>query len=235
MVFKREKRKWGKEWDRCITHWTVLRNTDYIISNNTLCLDSGIIRKQISHIMQEINPTSTSVLTVQVYQEMRTVEKSKKVPSEYKCKATYKLKNQSYFSRLHNIELPFMHQGVAMKNSFLMQYNLPQQRQSYDIKVVIPQEQDPAGTTKLSWTLSHVGISYRWQNLICAGKGKSNIISLLAVSLCLPHLQGNDTRKNFEVLDFAQITYNGFTLHVNNLRNRSVYQQLKLIYLSVQK
>jgi len=37
----------------------------------------------------------------------------------------------------------------------------------------------------------------------------------------------------FKVLDFAQVTYEGFTLHVNELRNGSVYQHLKLIYWSV--
>lgn len=100
--------------------------------------------------MQEINPASTSVLTAQVHQEMRRVQRSKKAPSGYKCKTTYELKNQAYFNRLHNRELSFMHQGPAMKNSFVMQYHLPQERQSYDIKVIIPQEQDPAGTSKLS-------------------------------------------------------------------------------------
>lgn len=70
-------------------------------------------------------------------------------------------------------------------------------------------------------------------HLICTGKGKSNIISLLALSLCLSHLQSNDTRRFFKVLGFAQIPYNGFTLHANTLRNGSVYQQLKPIYLNV--
>lgn len=44
-------------------------------------------------------------------------------------------------------------QRLAMKGTLLMLCHLPHQRMYYDIKVIIPSEQDPAGTTKFSCTL----------------------------------------------------------------------------------
>lgn len=49
-----------------------------------------------------------------------------------------KVNNQPHFKRLNHIGLSSMLQGLAIKNSFLMQHLLTHQRHFYDIKVIMP-------------------------------------------------------------------------------------------------
>lgn len=184
--------------------------------------------------MQETNPASTSFLITQVHQEREGWKGIREhLQGTAGCRATHKLKKQASFKGLPTTKLAFVHQGLAMKDSFLMQYHLLHQRQPCNIKVIIPWEQDPAGTTKFSWTSGHVGISYRWQSsrLHSEREKQYNFITCSEPLPATSVEQWHHKKAYFKALDFGQTTWNGFALHVNNPQNGSLYQQPKATYL----